>query len=190
VLEKLLDRMSNAKRELAAQRRTAEADRATAAVRRRRNLTRSEPTPTRQRWTGADAPVPLPTPRQAGADLVRVLEAEDRAAYTRMDDPTPAPRPRRTKKKKAVSKKTLTMEAAVLDYVRENPGKTATEIARALGFKSASVSAFLRRACEKPIQVRRKNGVGPRGGFGYFALLPPRERATAWERLGSDEFGD
>lgn len=71
----------------------------------------------------------------------------------------------------------------LVEYVTENPGKSATEIAHALGRKAASVSSLLRKLVREGVLLRSP-GEGPRGGWGYH----PKERLkirrpTLWWRI-------
>lgn len=92
--------------------------------------------------------------------------------------------------------------AGVLDYVSANPGKTAADIANALGLKMASVSSHLYKLFQQT-QVIRLPNKGKRGGFGYYTMTPELRKAiesgvkdepvaptepprTAWEHLLDD----
>ena len=72
-----------------------------------------------------------------------------------------------------------------LRFVEENPGLTATMIAKELCVLLSSLSSILLALCEEG-ELRRQGGVGPRGGFGYFPKVLPRSKAndkTAWQHI-------
>ena len=86
-----------------------------------------------------------------------------------------------------------TFHKAVRAYVRRAPGKTATQITNFLGLKKSSVSSYLVKEI-KAGRMFRKEGVGPRGGWGYWIVpqsgknkgIQPTPVRTAWERLAED----
>jgi hypothetical protein len=74
---------------------------------------------------------------------------------------------------------------SVLQYIQKNPGRTATQIASAMGLKTGSVSSFLLKAVANGSLVRQPKK-GPRGGYVYYPLgimFDPEQRPTIWERL-------
>jgi len=73
----------------------------------------------------------------------------------------------------------------ILRYVEANPGKTATEIAKAAGGWAPTVSSFLTKQVRVGVMFRKK-GIGPRGGFGY-SMPKPAPRKSVWERLSEDD---
>ena len=54
----------------------------------------------------------------------------------------------------------------VLDYLRDHPKTTATQIAKVLGKSSCTISEVLYK-CFKSGRVTTIQGIGPRGGYGY-----------------------
>ena len=65
--------------------------------------------------------------------------------------------------------KIRTMKQEILDYIDTHPGLSAYQIATALGYpeKLGSISTLLKRLCDTNV-LSRQDGLGPRGGFGYF----------------------
>lgn len=59
------------------------------------------------------------------------------------------------------------LKLRVMDFVRDNPGKSASQIAKALSEGPASVSSLLKKLCDMR-EMRRLPGKGPRGGYGYY----------------------
>jgi len=85
----------------------------------------------------------------------------------------------------------MTLEGRVLDYVRSHPWASAAQTAKALGEKSGSVASILKKLVGRG-KLIRKEGWGPRGGYGYFSRGPGRWPPTWHERLMQDEpnFGE
>jgi len=59
------------------------------------------------------------------------------------------------------------MRFVVFEYVKEHPGQSAYQIAIALGYKWSSVSARLYEWIKSGM-LRRLQGKGPKGGYGYY----------------------
>lgn len=67
-----------------------------------------------------------------------------------------------------------TKTAKIIDYVREHPGSTASQVARAIGERryiggQGPPSGILCRLVWRGI-CRKKTGMGPRGGYGYWIV--------------------
>jgi len=75
--------------------------------------------------------------------------------------------------------------ARLVEYVALHPGLTATQIAKELGREPGTISGILRRLCDQKL-LTRKDGVGPRGGYGYFSPTPPKTK-TSWQRILADD---
>jgi predicted transcriptional regulator len=79
-------------------------------------------------------------------------------------------------------------EREVIEFVNGHPGMTATELSKMLHKKLATFSGQLTKMCNGGLLVRR-DGVGPRGGYGYFTL-PTRDKdqdMTAWQHIMADD---
>ena len=63
----------------------------------------------------------------------------------------------------------LTHKEMLVAAVKRRPGQSAYELSLRLGLKSPDVSSTLKRMCDKG-QLRRVDGDGPNGGFGYYPL--------------------
>jgi hypothetical protein len=61
----------------------------------------------------------------------------------------------------------VTQKARVVDYVRGTPGKTACQIAKALGLQPAGVSSILYKGIYSGLFRREKPTVS---GFVYFSI--------------------
>ncbi len=95
----------------------------------------------------------------------------------------------------------MTQRVRILLFVYETPGKSATQIAKALGLKRDSVSSVLTKASKDDGFIERVADTGPRGGWTYHPKhavtseafqkylssqarpLPP----TAWEHILKSE---
>ncbi len=86
---------------------------------------------------------------------------------------------------------------ALYEYVRTNPGKTATQIAggmtsRGERFTPSHISGLLAKML-KQNRVKRVKGSGPRGGFVYTAVddlsakVEKAARPTAWSIILNDD---
>jgi predicted transcriptional regulator len=60
----------------------------------------------------------------------------------------------------------------ILAVVQGTPGISACEVAKALGLGTPSVSTRLHKMYKSGLLIR-KEGLGPRGGYGYFAVASP-----------------
>lgn len=79
----------------------------------------------------------------------------------------------------------MAIRKQLLQYVESNPGRSATQIANALGLKASGVSSILNQ-CVKTEALRRLPGGGPRGGYVYFIVgyKPPAEPyPTRFDRI-------
>lgn len=76
----------------------------------------------------------------------------------------------------------MTNEKAILDYLRAYPGRTATQVAGALGLKPSTVSSLMHKMWEAEI-LRGVAGEGPRGGRTYYVKQQNPPPPTFWERL-------
>ena len=75
------------------------------------------------------------------------------------------------------------MRQPILDYIKDHPLESATQIAEGLQKKPSSVASCLTTMTREGLVVR-KEGCGPRGGYGY--EHPIRGGETTWyERLDS-----
>jgi hypothetical protein len=61
----------------------------------------------------------------------------------------------------------MTIKQRALVFVCDHPGSSAYQVAVAIGEKWGTVSSCLYREMRAG-RIRRKNGLGPRGGYGYF----------------------
>jgi hypothetical protein len=73
----------------------------------------------------------------------------------------------------------------LVEYVALHPGLSATQIAKAVGAKSGTISGQLHLLCHQK-RLTRKPGLGPRGGYGYFSPTPPKTK-TAWQHILADD---
>jgi hypothetical protein len=69
--------------------------------------------------------------------------------------------------KEAEARLRATIRQRTLTYVKRFPGRSATHIANVLHLNPASVSSVLVTMVNEGV-LRRKDGLGPRGGYGYF----------------------
>jgi hypothetical protein len=74
----------------------------------------------------------------------------------------------------------------VLRYVGTCPGRSASQIAQDLRLSLGTVNTAL-YYFRKRGQVGRKDGLGPRGGYGYFLAGKTKKRPTAWDRILQDD---
>ena len=79
----------------------------------------------------------------------------------------------------------MSIEKRVLEYVDLHPGKTATQVAHALRARPGTVSGILNRLSKAKGGLKRVDGVGPRGGYGYYPSDFDFEATpkTIWERI-------
>lgn len=73
----------------------------------------------------------------------------------------------------------------ILLYILANPGRSTSQIARASGCSSATLSSWLRKMVNAGALVREP-GLGPRKGFGYFATCRSHEDCCACADVGRE----
>jgi predicted transcriptional regulator len=61
------------------------------------------------------------------------------------------------------------VKAKILAVVQDNPGISACAVAKALGLRTPSVSTRLHKMYKSGL-LTRAEGLGPRGGYGYFVV--------------------
>jgi len=118
-------------------------------------------------------------------DLQLGLTDEQLAERAVRERPQPVVRPRGNRPPHG------TLREALLKYVYEYPGQSATQIAHALDIKPSTASAYLYEASQFGKLVRKQDG-GPRGGMTYYPLPPPEPAVvglSVWERLRKPEVG-
>lgn len=99
-----------------------------------------------------------------------------RAGPVRPPEPGPTRLPRRV-----VTRSSPTLRERIVAYVRQHPGKTATQIASALQHGNDAVASTLLKEVKEGA-LERRPGEGPRGGFSYYpttTVVGP----SVWELL-------
>ncbi len=82
-----------------------------------------------------------------------------------------------------------TIRDAILQHLKFNPGRSATQIAKDLGKKPGSVSSVLHTLRENG-EIEYAPNRGPKGGFSYripAAKLGPPSNKTVWAHLFDED---